>query len=439
VRPLRSFIPKWHPLPRQELEHPTQQTAVQEVENAYRQRHVSARQHLADVFTPTRPLMGRTIFMESSQGDELFIGRETERERIMRAFLEDRSHVVIYGERGRGKTSLANLVVAQARSAGFDIARYVCSADSNFDGIMRGLFHEVPRRLSGLVPAGLEDGRGVAYLLPSHALRPGDILRAYDSPRESKIIFVIDEFDRMMDQDTRTAIADTIKQCSDRDLPLLFMIIGVSDSLEELLGRHQSIQRCVIGIPLPLLTQPMVEQIVERGAERAGLDFPASARACIAELARGVPYVAQLLSLRAGQAALGCGRTTVRGRDLISAIKATVVEADPRILILYDAITNAERDAAALSVLRAAAMGVQDELGRFSVVLDDPFLRIAGVRADPAAWRRVLDFGAIRMVRGAGHNLYTFCDPMLPQLVLLRVVLPHKTPALTGSDGPNPA
>ena len=167
----------------------------------------------------------------------------------------------------------------------------------------------------------------------------------------------------MTDEDTRTAVADRIKQLSDLGIPVLFMIIGVSDSPEALLGHHPSIQRCVTHVALPLLKPGQVDQLVERGAAQVGLNFTASARTCIVELARGVPYMAQLLSLRAGQAALDNGRTTILSSDLLAAIEAAAIEADPRILTLYDLATDTERDAPALSVLRAAATGSQDELG----------------------------------------------------------------------------
>lgn len=416
----------WNPrnLLRVERERPVPETPMAGAapNDVQRTRLALARRQLADIFTPTRPLSGRSLDLQDGLGGEPFFGREAERKRIMRALTEDRAHVVIYGERGRGKTSLANFAMAKAQTNGFSIANYVCSTGSNFDAIMRGLFHDLLRRLAGPQPAGRDIRADVAGLLPPNPLRPSDVLAAIGSLRRSRHIFVIDEFDRVEDEDTRTALADTIKQCSDRGAPISLMIIGVSDSAEQLLGSHPSIQRCVARISLPLLTRTDVEQIVAHG-EKAGLEFPSSARSCIAELARGVPYVAQLLSLRAGQAALDHGRTRVCGYDLIAAIKAAAVEADPRVQILYDMITNLERDEAVLGVLRAAAAGVQDEFGRFRAGHYGPALQVAGVRADPVAWQRVLDSGAIRATRGSGPDLYTFGEAMLPHFVLQRMIL----------------
>ncbi|MDO9714010.1 ATP-binding protein [Paracraurococcus lichenis] len=416
----QSFFRSKIDLPLVDEEQLISEAVTLDVEAEHHRTLLSLRRRLADTFTPTRPLPGPRVELFSNDNRAAFIGREVECLRITRALLEDQSHVVIFGERGRGKTSLANLVAAQVQEASFDVARYVCSTTSNFDAVMRGLFHDMPRWLTGLSRTGYDTG--LASLLPSRPLQPSDLPLIFER-LSSKVILLVDEFDRVADEDTRTAVADTIKQFSDLGMPVLFMIIGVSDSPEALLGRHPSIQRCVTRVALPLLKPAHVRKIVERGAAQSGLNFSASARTCIAELARGVPYMAQLLSLRAGQAALDNGRTTILGSDLLAAIEAAAIEADPRVLALYDLATNTECDAAALSVLRAAAAGSQDELGRFQVVSNGRFAQVAGLQVDGTAWQRVLNVGAIRHVRGEGPDLFTFTEAMLMQLVLLRTVL----------------
>ena len=284
-----------------ELGHPLQEETAIDATKDDNDRLLAARQRLAEVFTPTRPLSGDRFQLKRSLNTGAFVGREVERKRILRALIEDRSHVAIYGERGHGKTSLANIVLAQASDFGFIVVYHVCSAASVFSGIMRSLFHELPRWANDVVQE-VSDGRhGAASLLPaSGPLQPSDILTACELLPRSRVIFVIDEFDRIAEQDTRTAIADTIKQCSDRGASLFFMLIGVSDSFEELLGRHPSIQRCVAHIGLPLLAHAEVEQLVARGAQQAGLEFPTTVRACIAELALGMPYMASSFSLVPG-------------------------------------------------------------------------------------------------------------------------------------------
>ncbi|WP_431271188.1 ATP-binding protein [Dankookia sp. P2] len=257
-----------------------------------------ARQRLANAFTPARPLahcqkgVSRDLSTRSQASlDESEVGRE----RIARALIEDRSHIVVFGERGRGKTCLANLVATQVEAAEFFVVRHVCSGNSNFDEIMRGLLHEMADGLARRASADFNKLLDILGLAPSGSLQPSDVLAIFDNLHDHRILMLVDESDRVEDEATRTAVADTIKQLSDRDLPILFMIVGASDNPDALLGRNPSIQRCVMRMGLPLLTQAQVEHLVACGAAQAGLEFTASARTCIAELARGLPYMAQLL------------------------------------------------------------------------------------------------------------------------------------------------
>lgn len=385
-------------------------------------RRLIARQRLAAAFTPTRPIEAQTT-LEGTDGDGPFVGRGEELERIRHAFEEDRAHVVLYGERGRGKTSLANRLLARARLAGFDVGRFTCSATSGYDAIMRGLLGDLPRWL--VAPgAGGGNGHGIAEILPpSRPLWPADILAALGRLQWTRLLLVVDEFDRVPDDATRTAIADTIKQLSDRGLPIYFLIVGVSDGFEELFGSHPSIQRCLTRVALPLLTPEEVRRLVAWGGSQAGLTYSSAAQEAIALLARGMPYVAQLLALRAGQAAIERAARGVEGQDLRAAVGAAAVEADPRVLLLFDSLTRGGMDAAVLRVLLAGAAGARDRFGRFRLSHDGARLRLAGAEVDPAAWERVRRSGAIRESRSGEPGLFTFNEATLPHLVLQRMLL----------------
>lgn len=372
--------------------------------------HRQARQSLREAFTPMWPQLGA----------KRFVGRQAQLARIIQAIDEERAHVVLYAERGRGKTSLANLAAEFLRHAGYTVAHYACAAESDFEAIIRGLARDLPSPLLASPAASLE---GCAAALPAGRLEPRDVVALPSRLVGRHFVFVLDEYDRVSDNATRTRFADTLKHISDRGAPISFLIVGVSDSLEQLLGRHPSIQRNVVGVPLPLLSNAEVEALVARGSQEAGLDFSSPVRACIAALARGVPYYAQLLALRAGQAALERGATAIAGPDLLVAIERTVAEADPRVIALYDTLTEGGRADTLLSLLRAIAAGTQDEFGQFRAeVAADERLYVAGTVADPALWARLLEAGAIRACNGASLGTFAFGEATLRQYVLLRTV-----------------
>ena len=368
---------------------------------------------LGQAFTPTQP----------QQSAVRFVGRREQLARIQQAIIEEQAHVCLYGERGRGKTSLVNLAAEAGRIAGFTVARYSCTAESDFDGILRGLARNLPRGLLVSSLRRVSDLMGCEAALPPGPLQPWHVLALLGRLVECRLILVVDEFDRLPDDATRTHLADTIKLLSEHAAPIFFVIVGVAGSLEHLLSRHPSVQRNVIGVPLPLMTDAEIEEIVLRGAQHAGLDFPAQVRACIAALARGVPYHAQLLALRAGQEALSRGHTAIAAAELQCGIEQIIAEADPRITTLYEDLTQGERDNAVVSLLRSLAAGEQDRFGRFrATCTPEGQIIVAGALTEPALWMRLLDAGVVRPCVGDGAGIYAFGEPALPHYVLLRIV-----------------
>lgn len=370
------------------------------------------RRALRQAFTPMKPQLNA----------RRFIGREAQLARVLEVIGEERGHVVLYAERGRGKTSLANMVADAAEGAGHMVARFACTAESDFDAMVRGLARDLP---GPLLPTTLHREGVLGSLeaaLPPGRLQPSDVV-ALAERSMGNLVLMVDEFDRVLDDSTRTRLADTIKYVSDRGAPVSFVLVGVSDSVEELLGRHRSIQRSVVGVPLPLLSDAEVEELVERGSREVGIVFPPAVRGCIAQLARGVPYMVQLLALRTTQAAMKRGAPEVSGRDLRTAIAHAVAEADPRVVALYEEATAGQRGPTARALLRAIASGQQNEFGQFQVkVLENGGLRVAGALAAPGLWAPLREAGVVRACRGGGAGSFTFSEATFGHYVLLRAL-----------------
>ena len=115
-------------------------------------------------FTPTRPKSGR----------RQLVGRETELAQIVQLLTDERTHVVLYAERGRGKTSLANMVTETLRRQGHIVARYSCEASSSFDSVIRGLARDLPVSLLANSMTDRSAG-GCEPALPASPLRPADV------------------------------------------------------------------------------------------------------------------------------------------------------------------------------------------------------------------------------------------------------------------------
>ena len=366
-----------------------------------------------EAFTPTQPKTGR----------HRLIGRERELDRILQTLQEDRAHVVLYSERGRGKTSLANRVVEALRRSGTIVARHTCEAGTTFDDLMRGLMRDLPQSLlAARVTPGLPAERsdeGCAPALPAGLLRPLDIVTLPQRLDCRFLVCVVDEFDRVEDPGTRTRLADLIKQLSDRAIPLLFLIVGVSDNLDQILGQHPSIQRAVLGVHLPLFSDRDVAMLIARGEKDSGIAFPASVVARITVLARGMPYMAQLLGLRLAQAAKARNDATVLEADFEDAVSRLIEDAGPRVVALYAALTLHGRDAEMVLALRRIASAPQDPWGRLAVVqAEDGSATVGGRQISAPCWER-LKMASILQPAMHGSDLFVFAERGLMHHALL--------------------
>jgi len=370
---------------------------------------------LRAAFSPTQP----------QRAARLFAGRRDQLERVIRAIEQERAHVVLFADRGRGKTSLSNMVADLARSAGYMVGRYACAASSTYDEIMRGLARDLPASLlaTPAVAAGRLEGCEAA--LPEGPVGTKDVAALPGRLTGRHLVLMIDEFDRVEDLLTRTRLADTIKHVSDRGVSLSFVIVGVSDSLEQLIGQHPSIQRNVVGVALPLMKTEEIERLVQLGAAAAGIGFNPRVVATIASLARGVPYFAQLISLHASRSALERSAEEVNDTDLELAVDRAVAEADPRVVGIYEQLLVRHGGGGVRDLLFAIATGELEPIGAFVArpAVGGQAMLIGSTRrfeVDRKLWHAVIESGVIRACQGGAPDRFVFVEATMLNYILLR-------------------
>ena len=363
-----------------------------------------------EAFTPTQPRINRTMLT----------GRLREIETIVQGLIEDRAHIVLYSERGRGKTSLANVIIEALRRNGLTVVRYQCEASSTFDSCIRGLARNLPASLL-TAPVRTEAMEGCEAALPATSVRPEDVLKLLPRLRLRTLVCVIDEFDRVSDGQTRTMLADTVKQLSDRGVALRFMIIGVSENLEQLVGQHPSIQRNLVAVPLPLMSDEEISAMLAKGADAAGLIFSTDVLATVAMVARGLPYIAQLLGLRVAQAAIKRSARQIEHCDLATAAERLLRETAPGTLRRYGEVTSDGEDGITIAALAHAARAKTDKWGEMVATETAGSVAVGGRQVPAAAWSKLKEFGVVRATDEKLRK-FLFADPLLMQYVLLRAL-----------------
>ncbi len=360
----------------------------------------STAEGLRAIFTPTRP---RSL-------GPLFIGREDELKRLIAAIEEERAHVVLYGDRGRGKTSLANAFADLATDAGCLTVRRACGADTTYERLFRGLLAAVPPRLLDPGATGT-----AASLLPEGAFGPEDVADALGRVRGAHVVLLVDEYDRAESVPFRNAMAETIKTLSDQALPVTLLLVGVAASLDHLLGQQPSIQRNVVAIHVPPMQDVEVARLVAAGAGAAGMAFTADASAEVVRLVRGMPYYAHLLCLFAARAATARGARDVTAADVATAIAEAVRKQEPELGGVH---ARAEAVPGGAAALRAAAEAPRDADGRFAVSALPP-----AVAPVLAALARPENGPALIAHYTPGGLRYAFALPTLAHHVMFRAAL----------------
>src|ERR1700744_6733343 len=278
-----------------------------------------ARMKLLEYFTPSQPVSDR----------KRFAGRSDVLSSVIRAIEEQRLHVGGYGERGLGKTSVRHVLTQAGRDARYLVVYVSCGADSNFDEVFRTVAAHIPMLFHSTVgppSPEVEKGKTLAELLPSTPISPRMASDMLAKVVGTRVVVVLDEFDRSHSKEFRQSIAELIKNLSDRLVRVQLVIAGVAGNLTELLEHIPSIQRNIFALQVPWMPPSEIGLLIKNGGSLCGLTFDDAAEHAIVSAAHGSPYLATLLGHHAGLSALDDQRVKVGGADVLSAIQSAAQE-----------------------------------------------------------------------------------------------------------------
>ena len=378
---------------------------------------------LPGVFTPTQPIALPDLL--SGRLELLF--------RLQDDILTPGNHALLYGDRGVGKTSIARVlgVLMQQgdQSEGRRSILVSCDTQDTFGTIWRKVLQEIllAQRAIGFAQ---EERLQVTGRLDPHATieSPNDLRLIVDGLPNS-IVVIIDEFDRVHDDGTRLLMTDTIKLFSDNRTRCSIVLVGVGQSIEELVRAHQSISRNLDFVHVEPMTHEELVGIVRRGFPAAGLNYEVGTDHRIAELSQGYPHYTHLLGLWSGRMAAERDSNSVTSQDLSRAISASIRNAAGSIRLEYETATDSTRPNNLFKeVLLACAMADKDVRGRFTLTaVRGPLQQILGRPISPVSYQRHLatfceeDHGPTLIRTGSRRNYHWyFANPQLVPFVYLQ-------------------
>ena len=361
---------------------------------------------LSQVFSPATAIIRR----------DLFQGRRTIIRRLIDAVNQAGQHAIIYGERGVGKTSLANVLASFLEpftSEEIISVRVNCSRETSYQQIWEFLF------------------RDLGLTLPKKPGRttPEDVFNTLRADEGRKLILIVDEFDRLGDPDVDTLFADTIKTFSDFSLDTTLILVGVADDVDDLIEEHESIDRCLVQIHLPRMPFEDLAEIVRNGVTSVGMEVSDEAIFWICTVSLGLPHYVHSLGLASGRCAIDNKRLLIQKKDVEGAISALVNESQQTVLREFDLATaSPRRENFYFQVLLACALAPTDDLGCFRAAdVRLPYSRIMRREMQIPTFARHLHGlsdegrGAVLQRLGKPHQYrFRFSDPLLQPYVLMR-------------------
>ena len=373
------------------------------------------------VFTPSAPIAS----------ESLFAGRKPQIARLINAASLRGQHAVLFGERGVGKTSLANVLSDFLKPiSGFVIVSTNCEPTSNFKSIWTNVFNEL---------VVTEQDTGMGFRPPTHVEQSSLSRKLSDDPSPEEIrqilqaigkpsLIIIDELDQIRDKETISRLANTIKTLSDHSIDATLILVGVADSLDNLIAEHHSIDRALVQIQMPRMSPAELREIIDKGLAELGMKIDKAAARRISNLSQGLPHYTHSLALHAAQAAVDRDSIAINQDDVVMALHSATDQAQQTIKRKYHEATSSPRGNLYAQVLLACALAETDELGYFAAAnVRQPMTKIMKRHFDiPAFARHLKDFckpsrGAILHRIGFPKRYrYRFVDPLMEPFVLMK-------------------
>jgi hypothetical protein len=224
-------------------------------------------------------------------------------------------------------------------------------------------------------------------------------------------------------------MTDTIKSLSDQVPGTTVILVGVADTVDELISEHASIERALVQVRMPRMSPDELGKIIDTGTTALGMSASEGARYYITRLSQGLPHYAHLLGLYSTRAAIQDDSELLGIKHVQAAIAVSIENAQQTLQETYHCATRSQKPNALYEqVLLAAALARTDELGYFpGVAVREPMSRIMGRRYEIAAYSsHLFQFceekrGPVLERTGAERRYrYRFRNPLLQPFVIMR-------------------
>lgn len=241
---------------------------------------------------------------------QLLKGRTKTLQQIRQALLSPGRHVFIFGDRGVGKTSLAQTAATLYQSSEAHPITLSCSTP--FYQLIQDLISRCNTPAKGRGAATTQKTKvriGVPFLGGEREYEHGSnahpelksinqsilALRSALEQHSKSPVVIFDEFDLVASEADKHLFADFVKQVSDQRLPVKFIFTGIGRSITDLLAVHNSMVRYLENIRLQRLDYSARMEIISACAEALRVEVGYDTIIRIGQVSDGFPHYVHLI------------------------------------------------------------------------------------------------------------------------------------------------
>lgn len=386
------------------------------------------RSGVRDIFTPHQPI----------QSLELFFGRQKQVAALIEHLNTPGQHGLLFGDRGVGKSSLANiaseLLLARFVSGKLFVKR--CDSTDSFLTVVEKPLMEVGVDISLMSRSegskkeggGKLGGGGIGANFGGSKSRENQYGSIRDQVSPSWVadklislngLLLVDEVDALKYKKDRHQIAELIKQLSDSGSPFKLLLVGIADTGADLTAGHPSVYRCLKETPLKRMEDEELEGIVRRGEERLQLKFTVAAKKRIVSVSSGYAHFTHLLALKAAEDAIAEGRNEIGIQAVEKATRRAVDDAEGSLKRTYDAAIRSGKTDEYRKIICASTISGVDEFTAAN--LRDSYKKLWGHEIKQSVLNnylvRLVSNDGSAVLRRLAKGVYRFSDPRMPSFV----------------------
>ena len=378
---------------------------------------------LRQVFSPISPI----------QEEDFFFGRIPQLEKVADAINEKGQHAILYGERGVGKTSLANIMATKYTYV-YPV-KVTCDRLDNFKSLWERAFDGIQFAKTteglGFKPEKVKEIITMGNQIRSISnLRANQIVNILNSLGNFRMLYIFDEFDNIQNEKVRSSFADLIKSLSDNNTNSTIVLVGIADNIESLIGNHQSLERCLKQVKMPRMKKEECEEIILNGIEKLELKIDDKVKNKIVEFSSGFPHYVHLLCKYGAKELITNEKENFSDAYLQIAIRQGIENTSEQLRISYrKAVLTSNSSNKWRDLIYACANSAMDEFNAFTITeVVKNYNRITGNTYKNTDLNYNVnkltseDRGEILIKLGKGMSTrYVFKNPMMRAFVKLKI------------------